>query len=214
MEEKLKNSHSEKKMTGDEEGYYGVGSFVLEIVKVFVWALIIIMPIRIFLFQPFFVQGASMEPNFKDGDYLVINEFGYKQTEVDFAGKHLFTVSAEKELNRQEVLVFRYPRNPKQYFIKRVIGLPGEEVRIADGKVKIVNKENPGGFALDESAYLPAGLKTAGAVDITLGEDQYFVLGDNRSNSSDSRVWGPLPKADVVGKVFIRAWPLSKMEIL
>lgn len=198
----------------DEEVYYGVGSFLLEIIKVFAWALVIILPIRIFLFQPFFVQGASMEPNFKDGDYLVVNELGYKKTEVGAFGVHLFSVEMMKDLNRQEVVVFRYPRNPDQYFIKRIIGLPGERVKISEGKVKVFNKENPNGLSLDENGYLPNGLSTSGSTDITLNEDQYFVLGDNRQNSSDSRVWGPLPKDDVIGKVLIRAWPISKAEIL
>ncbi len=111
--EKLKNNSGE-----NEEVYYGVGSFLLEIVKVFFWALVIILPIRVFLFQPFFVQGASMEPNFKNGDYLVVNELGYKETSIDVVGKHLFTVGEVRDLKRGEVVVFRYPRNPQQYFIK------------------------------------------------------------------------------------------------
>lgn len=198
----------------EEEVYYGVGSFLWEVVKVFFWALIIIVPIRIFLFQPFFVQGASMEPNFKDGDYLIVNELGYKQTPADINGMHLFTVGSFKELSRQDVVVFRYPRDPKQFFIKRVIGLPGEQVKVEGGKVTIYNKENPDGLVLDEHAYLPAGLTTSGAVTMTLKADEYFVLGDNRQFSHDSRAWGPLPKNDVVGKVLIRAWPISKAEIL
>ncbi len=208
--EKSKNNTTEE----NEEVYYGVGSFLWEVVKVFFWALVIILPIRIFLFQPFFVQGASMEPNFKNGDYLVVGELGYKETSIDVVGQHLFTVGEVKDLKRGEIVVFRYPRNPEQYFIKRVVGLPGEEVKIAEGKVMVFNKENPAGVILDENAYLPKGLSTSGTTDITLSQDQYFVLGDNRANSSDSRVWGPLPKYDVVGKVLIRAWPFSKAEIL
>lgn len=214
--EKLKSVNKEEKRVKneDEEGYYGVGSFLLEVVKVFVWALVIILPIRVFLFQPFFVQGASMEPNFKNGDYLVVNELGYKQTDVNILGSHLFTVGMTKDLKRGEVVVFRYPRNPEQYFIKRIIGLPGEQIKIADGKVKIFNQEKPEGAILEESEYLKKDLSTGGSIDITLNKDQYFVLGDNRQNSSDSRVWGPLPKNDIIGKVLLRAWPLSKAEIL
>lgn len=198
----------------DEEVYYGVGSFLWEVVKVFFWALIIIVPIRIFLFQPFFVQGASMEPNFKDGDYLIINELGYKQTSADINGKHLFTVGSFKELSRGDVVVFRYPRDPKQFFIKRVIGLPGENVKVEAGNVTIFNNQNPEGLVLDEHSYLPAGLITNGTVTTTLKADEYFVLGDNRQFSHDSRAWGVLPESDVVGKVLIRAWPISKAEIL
>lgn len=200
----------------DEEVYYGVGSFLWEVVKVFLWALVIIIPIRVFLFQPFFVQGASMEPNFKDGDYLIINEFGYKMTNVfdDFGFPHLFTIDSFKDFNRNDVAVFRYPRDPKQFFIKRIIGLPGEKVKIENGRVTIFNEQNPEGLMLDEKSFLPAGLITTSSVMTELGDDEYFVLGDNRQFSHDSRAWGPLPKEDVVGKVLIRAWPLSKVEIL
>lgn len=198
----------------EEEVYYGVWSFIWEVIKVFFWALAIIVPIRIFLFQPFFVQGASMETNFKDGDYLIINELGYKQTDVDVSGKHLFTVDTFKDLKRGEVVVFRYPKDPKQFFIKRIIGLPGEQVKVEGGRVIIFNNENPEGFVLDESSYLRKELMTNGAVTVALNSNEYFVLGDNRQFSHDSRAWGPLPKDDVVGKVLIRAWPLNKAEIL
>lgn len=198
----------------DEEVYYGVWSFIWEVIKVFFWALAIIIPIRIFLFQPFFVQGASMETNFKDGDYLIINELGYKKTDIDVSGKHIFTVDTFKDLKRGDVVVFRYPKDPKQFFIKRVIGLPGEQVKVEGGRVTIYNNENPEGFILDESSYLRKDLMTNGAVTMALGSDEYFVLGDNRQFSHDSRAWGPLPKEDVVGKVLIRAWPLNKAEVL
>ncbi len=191
-----------------------MGSFLWEVVKVFFWALVIIVPIRIFLFQPFFVQGASMEPNFKDGDYLIINELGYKETSVDIAGKHLLTVDSFKDLQRDDVAVFRYPMNPQQFFIKRVIGLPGEEVKLENGKITIYNSQNPDGFVLDEHAYLASNLITKGTVDMKLDAQQYFVLGDNRPASYDSRAWGPVPKSDIIGKVLIRAWPFSKAEVL
>lgn len=198
----------------DNDVYYGVGSFLWEVLKVFLWALIIIVPIRVFLFQPFFVQGASMEPNFKDGDYLVVNELGYKQTEFKFGDVHFFTTGSFRELSREDVVVFRYPRDPKQFFIKRIIGLPGEKVKIENGKVTIFNEQNPEGILLNEHEYLPATMLTSSTVITQLDDDEYFVLGDNRQASHDSRAWGPLPKKDVIGKVLIRAWPLSKVEIL
>lgn len=198
----------------DEEVYYGVGSFLWEVAKVFFWAVVIIVPIRIFLFQPFFVQGASMEPNFKDGDYLIVNELGYKKTSLDVSGFHLFTVGSFRELNRLDVAVFRYPKDITQFFIKRVIGLPGEKVKVDNGKVTIYNQQNPDGMVLDEGAYLPSGIITNGALTITLKADEYFVLGDNRPFSHDSRGWGVLPGNDIIGKVLIRAWPISKAEIL
>ena len=202
-----------KKKVTPEEQYYGIGGFILEIVKVFVLALVIILPIRVFLFQPFFVQGASMEPNFENNQYLIINEFGYKQTTVDAGNFHFFTVNPFRELTRQEVTVFRYPKNPSQFFIKRIIGLPGERVQIKDGAVTIFNQENPDGIALDESAYLSLKVKTQGEMVITLKNDEYFVMGDNRGASSDSRSWGPVKETDIVGKVLLRAWPLDQLSI-
>lgn len=200
-------------MDGDGEAYYGVGSFIWEVVKVFFWALVIIVPIRVFLFQPFFVQGASMEANFKDGDYLIVNELGYKKTDVAFNNIHFFTVDVFKDLKRGDVVVFRYPKNPQQFFVKRIVGLPGEKVEVDDGKVKIYNQENLEGFILDESEYLPADIFTKGAVAEELKDDEYFVLGDNRSYSHDSRAWGPVKKEEVIGKVLLRAWPVSKASI-
>lgn len=196
-----------------KDAYYGVGSFLWEVVKVFFWALVIIMPIRVFLFQPFFVQGASMEPNFKDGDYLIINELGYKKTNVGFDSLNLFTVSPFKDLQRDDVVVFKYPKNPKQYFIKRVIGLPGEQIKISEGKIIIFNKQNPDGIVLDEKLYLSDDVVTSSEQIRTLKDDEYFVLGDNRQFSHDSRAWGPVSKSHIVGKVLLRAWPLGKSQL-
>lgn len=207
-----RNKQEEFKNNGNE-AYYGVGSFIFEIIKVFFWAVIIILPIRLFLFQPFFVQGASMEPNFEDGEYLIINELGYKKTSLDLKGAHFFTISPFKELERGDAIVFRYPKNPSQYFIKRVIALPGETITIKDGKVMISNSENPSGFILDESDYLPRDLKTSGDMIRKLEGDQYFIMGDNRGASHDSRAWGPLNKNFVIGKVLLRAWPVGRAAV-
>lgn len=196
-----------------EEGYYGVGGFILEIIKIFLLALIIIIPIRVFLFQPFFVQGASMEPNFENNQYLIVNEFGYKKTDVGIGDKSLFTVEPFKDLERQQVVVFRYPKNPSQFFIKRIIGLPGEKIEVKNGKVMIYNSENPDGFALDEKAYLSSAVKTTGEISALLKDGEYFVMGDNRMFSSDSRSWGPVPEGNITGKALIRAWPLNKIAV-
>lgn len=196
-----------------EERYYGARSFILEVVKIFILALVIIIPIRVFLFQPFFVQGASMEPTFENNEYLIVNEFGYKKTEANFYGQHIFTLNPFKKLERQSVVIFRYPRNRSQYFIKRVIGLPGEKVEIKEGRVIIYNLENPDGFILDESQYLSASVKTQGDRAMALKEDEYFVMGDNRMFSSDSRAWGPVNEADIIGKTLFRAWPLDRITL-
>jgi signal peptidase I len=196
---------------------YGVGGIIWELVKMVFWVIVIIVPLRVFLIQPFFVQGASMEPNFEDKEYLIINELGYKTTDVGFAsgGKEInfFTVKSFKEFQRGDVVVFRYPKNPSVYYIKRIIGLPGEKVEIKDSKVKIFNSQNPESFVLDESKYLSASVETSGDQIVQLSDTEYFVLGDNRSYSSDSRSWGPVPEKDVVGKVFLRAWPFAKAKV-
>jgi signal peptidase I len=198
---------SEEKYNNQDEEY-GFKGVIWEIVKMVFWVVVIIVPIRVFLIQPFFVQGASMEPNFEDKQYLIVNELGYKTTSVS----NLFTVKPFKELQRGDVVVFRYPKNPSVFYIKRIIGLPGEKIEIGSDKVKIFNSENPNGFVLDEGKYLSASVMTAGEANLTLG-DEYFVMGDNREYSSDSRSWGPVPADDVMGKVVLRAWPFSKAGI-
>jgi len=187
---------------------YGFKGVIWEIVKMVFWVVVIIVPIRVFLIQPFFVQGASMEPNFEDKQYLIVNELGYKTTEVS----NLFTVKPFKELKRGDVVVFRYPKNPKIFYIKRIIGLPGEKIEVSNDKVKIFNSENPNGFVLDEGKYLSASVTTTGEANLTLG-NEYFVMGDNRQYSSDSRSWGPVPEVDVMGKVVLRAWPFNKAGV-
>jgi len=168
--------------------------FIWEIVKIVIIALIIVVPIRYFIFQPFFVRGQSMEPNFADGDYLIVDEISYR-----FGSPQ-----------RGEVVVFKYPGNPSQRYIKRIIGLPGEMVEIEDSKVIIFNEN--GTQILNETKYLPSFTPTPGDIRVTLTEDNYFVLGDNRVSSSDSRSWGPLPREDIIGRVIFRAWPFGALS--
>ena len=150
----------------------------------------IAIPIRYFVAQPFIVRGASMEPNFYDLDYLVIDELTY------------FFRTPE----RGEIVVFHYPLNPAEYFIKRVVGLPGEIVQVRENGVTIKNTEHPDGFRLDES-YLPKNLPMRLSGTFTLGANEYVVLGDNRPFSSDSRSWGALDRKYITGRVVFRAWP-------
>ena len=210
-EEKIPNE--KKEACPEKLGFWGN---VLEWVKIVIWALVIIIPIRTFFFQPFFVEGNSMEPNFRDGQYLIVKEWGYKKTEVNLGGKKLFTVEGDKTLERGQVVVFRYPKDPKEFFIKRIIGLPKDKVEIKNGQVKIYNSENPNGFVLDESGYLPSSLPTdcKGSYCLfNLKENEYVVMGDNRSHSSDSRAWGILPREMLVGVVAVRAWPPESAQI-
>lgn len=199
-------------LNNGEKEFYGVGSFIFEIIKVVVLAFLIIVPIRVFLFQPFFVQGASMEPTFENNEYLIVNEFGYKKTPVNIGSENIFTVSPFKNLERKDVIVFRYPKNRSQFFIKRIIGLPGEKIELKEGRITVYNNDFSEGFVLDESDYLDESVKTLGSVSMVLKEDEYFVMGDNRMFSSDSRSWGPIKKSDVIGKILLRAWPLTRID--
>ena len=174
-------------------------SFFWETAKIVIIALLIVVPVRYFLFQPFFVKGQSMEPNFENGDYLIIDEITYRF----------------KQPERGEVIVFKFPQNTSQRYIKRIIGLPSETVEIKDGQVLISRDDHPPKI-LDESNYLSSYIQTAGNLKIFLGEEEYFVLGDNRSVSSDSRRWGVVPKSDIIGRVYFRAWPIdnaAKIEL-
>lgn len=180
---------------GKESFGSALRSFFWELLKAFIFAMVIIVPIRYFLVQPFFVRGSSMEPNFHDGEYLVIDQLSYRF----------------REPKRGEVVVFKYPQDHSQFFIKRVIGLPGEDVRISDGKVIIGSTIYPVGAEIDESAYLALGVRTGGQTNMHLNDGEYFILGDNRSASSDSRAWGVVHKNEFVGRVWIRLWPIDRI---
>lgn len=196
-----------------KEEYLGLGGLFMEMFRVFLLAVVIIIPVRVFLFQPFFVQGSSMEPNFEDGEYLVISEFGYKQTNIGVSDNLQFDVKPFKEIARQDVAVFRYPKNPEQFFIKRVIGLPGEGVEIRAGRVLIYNEAHPDGTVLDEGAYIGKEVLTEDMSRIDMGLDEYFLMGDNRMFSYDSRAIGPIKKDKIVGRVLLRAWPLEHFSL-
>ena len=130
-------------------------------------AIIIVLPIRMWVAQPFIVSGASMDPTFKDGDYLIVDELSYK-----FEGPQ-----------KGDVIIFRYPVDPKKYFIKRVMGLPGDKVEIR-------------------------------GQEVALSSDEYYVLGDNRDKSYDSRAWGVVPKKNIIGRAFVRLLPITKIDYL
>ena len=137
-----------------------------------------------------------MEPNFQNGDYLIVDEISYRL----------------RTPQRGEVIVFKYPANPSQKYIKRIIGLPGETVEIQAGKVDIYDS-NGVPQILDER-YLPDFLETYGDVELRLSDSEYFVLGDNRTASSDSRRWGSVPRDNIIGKVFLRVWPFAALAMI
>jgi len=184
-------------------GFASGALLVWDFLKIVLVALVIILPIRYFVFQPFIVSGSSMEPNFSNSQYLIIDEISYRLSTPQ----------------RGQAIVLHYPKDPKEYFIKRIIGLPGEKVQIENGDVTIFNATNPNGLVLNET-YLPnQGLTyphdatiVGGKKIIELRPDQYFVLGDNRLASSDSRDWGILPRNEIVGKVFLRVLPVSELK--
>lgn len=169
-----------------------ISEFIWEMVRVAVISLAIIIPVRYFLIQPFYVKGASMEPNFYDHEYLIIDEISYRFNQPQ----------------RGDIVVFKYPKDPKQFFIKRVVGLPGERVKIEDNKIYI------DGTILNE-AYLDSGAETVLALrgygDVVLGSDEYFLLGDNRSQSLDSRSFGPVKREYIIGRTWLRGWPFNRV---
>jgi signal peptidase I len=169
--------------------------FIWELAKIIIVALAIVVPIRYFIFQPFIVQGASMEPSFHQGNYLIVDQLSYRF----------------REPKRGEVIVFRCPEKTGRLYIKRIIGLPGETIEIRNGQVKIFNQQKE--KKLNETGFLFSDIKTPGNVKEILIENEFFVLGDNRPFSSDSRHWGPLQREDIIGRVFLRAWPFTLFEI-
>ncbi len=171
---------------------------IQEFVKLAAIAIVIIVAVRYFLIQPFYVKGASMEPNFYSYEYLIIDELSYRFNEPQ----------------RGQVVVFRYPRDPQEHFIKRVIALPGETIQIKDNHVYIYNEEYPNGYILKED-YLAEGEITLANNEnhINLGADEYYVLGDNRGASQDSRYFGPLKRSFITGKVWLRGYPISRLDV-
>jgi len=146
------------------------------------------------LIQPFYVKGASMEPNFFDDEYLLIDEISYRFNDPQ----------------RGDIVVFRYPRDPKQFFIKRVIGLPKETVEFSNGTVKIYNQMHPNGVMLNEPYVEPAELIGHQTVDLKEGE--YYLMGDNRGVSLDSRAFGPVKRSAIVGRVWVRGYPIDRWK--
>ncbi|MBU0612117.1 signal peptidase I [Patescibacteria group bacterium] len=189
---KSKEELEEIKKLGKKESYWQA---FWELFKFAILALVIVIPIRVFIAQPFIVSGSSMVPTFENGEYLIVDEISYRL----------------KDPARNDVIIFRYPNDTKKFFIKRIIGLPNETVDIKGGNVTIINEKNPDGFTLDQS-YIKNNANNN--MHCELKGDEYFVMGDNRSASSDSRYWGPVPKKLLVGKAFLRLLPIDKISIL
>ena len=168
---------------------------ILEIVRFSFIALLIVIPVRMFIAQPFIVSGASMEQTFHNGEYLIVDQISY----------HLH------DPKRGDVVIFRYPKDPSKYFIKRIIGVPGDTITITDSTVTISNEAAPQGFVLDEP-YIKS-MRPGTTITETLGNREYFVMGDNRDESSDSRVWGVLQEERIIGKAFLRLFPPQSLDV-
>jgi signal peptidase I len=168
---------------------------VWDIIKFILLALIIVIPIRLFVAQPFLVNGRSMDPTLKDRDYLIVDELSY----------HL------REPHRGEVIIFRYPLDTKQHFVKRLIGVPGDTVKIVNGSVTVITKEGET-IKLDDSYVTNHSYESL--VDIVVPEGQLFVMGDNRAESYDSRSWRFLPMNLATGRAIFRLYPFNKISYL
>lgn len=167
---------------------------IWEALKFALITIAIVIPVRAYVAQPFIVSGASMVPTFENGEYLVIDELSY-----------LF-----REAKRGEVVIFRYPKDPSKFFIKRVIGLPGERLELSPSGVTIIG-EGSDPFVLTEPYLTTQSLPTQ---TVKLAADEYFVMGDNRSASLDSRAWGPVETDLIKGRVLLRLLPVSRLAFL
>jgi signal peptidase I len=158
-------------------------------------SLLMVFLVRTFIAQPFVVSGASMEPTFHTGEYLIVDQLSYELGDP----------------KRGDVIIFKYPLIPSRFFIKRVIALPGESIKITGNKVEI-KEVGSDSFVTLEEPYVEFPKESV--VETTLASDEYFVMGDNRLASLDSRSWGPLKESFIVGKAFVRLFPVSKVDFL
>ncbi len=166
-----------------------------ELIKYGIIALVVVIPFRIFIAQPYVVDGSSMDPTFKNADYLIVDQLS-RRFEVP---------------ERGSVVIIRYPKDPSKFFIKRLIGFPNEKIVIKSGKVSIYDDtNNKNGLELNEP-YIFFSKKED--FSIQLGNNEYFVMGDNRAGSSDSRIWGPLPRENIIGTPLLRLLPINKISL-
>lgn len=166
-----------------------------DLVRFIFIAVIIVLPIRMLVAQPFIVSGSSMFPTFKDNQYLIVDQISYKF----------------EEPARGDVVIFKYPLDPSKFFIKRTIGLPNETVSIKQGIITITHADGTE-IELDEP-YLKETQISKDTMSVELKDDEYFVMGDNRIASSDSRTWGVLPRKNIVGRALIRLLPVDVLDL-
>jgi signal peptidase I len=177
---KIDNPHNIKK------------GFFREFIDTALIVVLILVPIRLWIAQPFIVVGSSMYPTFKSGDYLIVDEISYRF----------------EDPKRGDVIIFEPPLKKSEHFIKRVVGMPGESITVVNNKVTI--KDTNGKEIILEEPYVSSERDAERSV--VLGDDEYFVMGDNRKESADSRIWGPLKKNKIVGRALVRLFPLNRIN--
>ncbi len=174
-----------------------ISLFILDLFETITLSAVIFLLVYLFVWQPHRIKGASMEPNFHDGELILTSKLSYKLNQP----------------RRGDVIVFRAPLQEDRDYIKRIIGLPGDKVLVKDDRVYINNK-------LLSEPYLPQTTWTRDSYYLRDGQlkivppGTYVVMGDNRDHSSDSREWGPVPFGNIVGRVWLRYWPVSKFGLI
>lgn len=197
------NSELLNNLTTEINPQKDVLELIFDLLKTGLVVFVLAFVLRYFLIQPFLVDGQSMMPNYHNKEYLLVEKLSYLLNEP----------------KRGDVVVFRYPKNPNISYIKRIIGLPNETVIIKNDIISVKNTDHPDGFQLDET-YIPQdfttsvfmGVSSDGAYQKSLKENEYFVIGDNREHSSDSREWGALPKANIIGRAWLTLFPLDRIS--
>lgn len=184
------------------EDRHPLWGYFIDIIETIVVAAAIFVVVYLFLLQPHQVRGSSMEPNLSDGQYILTDKISYRFDDP----------------RRGDIVIFKAPVDENFDYIKRIIALPGETISIIDGEIIIKNDDNPQGFKLEEpysiNGAISPGTQLSNGVEIKMEEDRYFVFGDNRNQSFDSREWGKLPRENIIGKGWLRYWPLSEISII
>ena len=193
------------------------GLSFLSFAKNFVLIVLIVIFVRVFVVQPYYVIGSSMEPTFHNSEYLFVDEISYRFADIKRGDVTVFKHPDESCIGFVETspILKTFFQGPCKNYIKRVIGLPGETVILSEGKIKITSPQDPDGFILDEG-YIEEDITTYGDQEVTIGEKEYFVLGDNRkpNASSDSREWGLLPRDYIIGRAALRLIPLDGIGLV
>lgn len=194
MFSKEKSLTPEKKENENEKRSKRV-AFFREIATFAILTLLIVIPIRVYVAQPYIVSGGSMDPTFTNRDYLIVDQLSYR-----------FNTP-----KRGDIIVFHFPLELSKFFIKRIIGLPEETITVNKNGIFITSVDNPNGFILSEPYLIQENI---GETMLSLSKEEYFVMGDNRAASLDSRIWGAVSKEEIIGRVLLRLLPIREIDYL